>query len=94
MSTALLDELLFWMRCRQPQREARTAAEQFIQVLEDSEQESRLCVLMSKYVRITQAQRRKINQKRWAREKCTTVDNKNGFPTSQIRQMVLAHAGC
>ena len=27
MSIALLDELLFWMRCRQLRREAREAAE-------------------------------------------------------------------
>ena len=44
MSIALLDELLFWMRCRQLQREARDVAEQFIKVLEESQQESRLCV--------------------------------------------------
>ena len=39
---------------------------------------------MNKYVRITQARRREINQKRWAQEKCTTVNNKSEFPTSQI----------
>ena len=44
MSIALLDELLFWMRCRQLTREARKAAERLIEVLKDSEQESRLCV--------------------------------------------------
>ena len=44
MSIALLDELLFWMRFRQLQREAREAAEQLIEVLEDCQQESRLCV--------------------------------------------------
>ena len=41
MSIALLDELLFWMRCRQLRREAREAAEQLIEVLEDSERDSR-----------------------------------------------------
>ena len=41
MSIALLDELWFWMRCRQLQREAREAAERFIEVLEGSERESR-----------------------------------------------------
>ena len=46
MSIALLDELLFWMRCRQLRREAREAAKRLIVVLEelnytDSEQESR-----------------------------------------------------
>ena len=35
---------------------------------------------MSKYVRITQARKRKINRKRWAQEKCTTVNNKSGGP--------------
>ena len=37
MSIALLDELLFWMRCRQLRREAREAAGRLIEVLEDSE---------------------------------------------------------
>ena len=41
MSIALLDELFFWMRCRQLGREAREAAEQLIKVLEGSERESR-----------------------------------------------------
>ena len=46
MAIALLDELLFWMRCRQWRREAREAAERFIVVLEelsytDNQQESR-----------------------------------------------------
>ena len=41
MSIALLDELLFWMRCRQLPREAREAAERLIEVLEDSERDSR-----------------------------------------------------
>ena len=36
MSIALLDELLFWIRCRQLRHEAREAAEQLIEVLEDS----------------------------------------------------------
>ena len=45
MSIALLDELLFWMRCRQLQREAREAAERLIELLEDSERESlRVCM--------------------------------------------------
>ena len=44
MSIALLDELLFWMRCRQHRRKAREAAEGLIEVLEDSERESRLSV--------------------------------------------------
>ena len=35
---------------------------------------------MIKYVRITHERRRKINQKRWVREKCTTINNKSGFP--------------
>ena len=37
MSIALLDELLFWMRCRQLRRET---AERLIEVLEDSKRES------------------------------------------------------
>ena len=37
MSIALLDELFFWMRCRQLWREIREAAERLIEVLEDSE---------------------------------------------------------
>ena len=41
MTIALLDELLFWMRCRQLLREAREAAERLMEVLEDSERESR-----------------------------------------------------
>ena len=41
MSIILLDELLFWMRCRQLRHEAREAAERFIEVLEGSERESR-----------------------------------------------------
>ena len=44
MSIALLDELLFWMRCRQLRREAREAGEQFIEVLKDSQQECCPCV--------------------------------------------------
>ena len=42
MSIALLDRLLFWMRCRQLWREAKEAAERLIVVLEESERESRL----------------------------------------------------
>ena len=38
---ALFDELLFRMRGRQLRREAREAAEQLIEVLEDSELDSR-----------------------------------------------------
>ena len=46
MPIALLDELLFWMRCRHLRREAREAAERLIVVLEelnymDSQQVSR-----------------------------------------------------
>ena len=41
MSIALLDELLFWMRCRQLRHEARESAERLIELLEDSERESR-----------------------------------------------------
>ena len=44
MSVALLDELFFWMRCRQLRHEAREAAERLIEVPEDSQQESRPCV--------------------------------------------------
>ena len=33
MSIALLDDLLFWMRCQQLRREAREAAERLIVVL-------------------------------------------------------------
>ena len=44
ISIALLDEVLFWMRCRQLLCEAREAAELLIEVPEDSEQESRSCV--------------------------------------------------
>ena len=40
MSIALLDELLFWMRCRQLRREDREAAERLMEVLEDSERDS------------------------------------------------------
>ena len=41
MSIALLNELLFWVRCRQLQGEAREAGKQLIKVLEDSERDSR-----------------------------------------------------
>ena len=46
MCIALLDELLFWMRCQQLRREAKEASERLIVVLEelnytDSQQESR-----------------------------------------------------
>ena len=58
MSIALLDELLFWVRCGQLRCEARKAAGRFIEVFEDSQQESRPCEGMSKYIRITQARRR------------------------------------
>ena len=44
ISIALLDELLFWLRCRQLRHESREAAERLIEVLEDSQQESRPCV--------------------------------------------------
>ena len=45
MSIALLDELLFWMRCRQLRQEDREAAERLMEVLEDSERESRpVCI--------------------------------------------------
>ena len=44
MPLALLDEQLFWMRCRQLRRKAREAAEQLMEVLDDSQQESPLCV--------------------------------------------------
>ena len=37
MSIALKDELLFWIRCRQLWCEARKAAGQLIEVLEDSQ---------------------------------------------------------
>ena len=40
MSIAWLDELLFWMRCRQLRCEAREAAERLIEMLEDSERDS------------------------------------------------------
>ena len=40
MCLALFDKLLFWMRCRQLQREARMAAERLIEVLGDNEQDS------------------------------------------------------
>ena len=41
MCIALLDELLFLERCRQLRQEAREAAERLIEVLEDSELDSR-----------------------------------------------------
>ena len=41
MCIALFDELLLPMRCRQLRREAREAAERLIEVLEDSELDSR-----------------------------------------------------
>ena len=37
MPIALLDKLLFWMRCIQLRREAREAAERLTEVLKDSE---------------------------------------------------------
>ena len=40
MTTALLDELLFWMRCRQLRREAREAAERLIEVFERHDDEN------------------------------------------------------
>ena len=41
MCITLFDELLFRMRCRQLRREAREASERLIEVLEDSELNSR-----------------------------------------------------
>ena len=41
MCIALFDELLLRMRCRQLRHEAREAAERLIEVLEDSELDSR-----------------------------------------------------
>ena len=41
MCIAWFDKLLFQMRCRQLQREAREAAERLIEVLEDNELDSR-----------------------------------------------------
>ena len=41
MCIALFDELLFRMRCRQLRHEAREAAEQSVEVLEDCELDSR-----------------------------------------------------
>ena len=41
MCIAYVDELLFWMRCKQLWREAREVAERLIEVLEDSELDSR-----------------------------------------------------
>ena len=41
MCIVLFDELLFRMRCRQLRREAREAAVRLIEVLEDSELDSR-----------------------------------------------------
>ena len=38
IAIALLDELLLWLRCRQLQREAREAAERFIEVFERHEE--------------------------------------------------------
>ena len=61
MSIALLDELLFWMRCRQLRREAREAAECLNEVLEDSEQESRsLC--MNEQIRNNNTSTKEENQ--------------------------------
>ena len=40
MTIALLDELLFWMRCRQLRREAREAAERLIEVFERYDDEN------------------------------------------------------
>ena len=61
MSIALLDELLFWMRCRQLRREAREAAEQLIEVLEDSERESRP-VCMNEQIRKNNSSTKEENQ--------------------------------
>ena len=66
MSIALLDELLFWMRCRQLRNEAREAAERVIDVLKDSQQESQSLCMNEQIRKVTQARRRKINQNRWA----------------------------
>ena len=84
MSIALLDELLFWMRCRQLQREAREAAERFIEVLEGSERESRPMCMNDQKRKKNSSTKEEINRKRWAQEKCTTINNKSGFPTSRI----------
>ena len=61
MSIALKDELLFWMRCRKLWREAREAAEQLIEVLEDSERESRL-VCMNDQIRKNNSSTEEENQ--------------------------------
>ena len=61
MSIALLDELLFWMRCRQLWHEAREAAERLIEVLEDSERESRP-VFMNEPIRKNNSSTKEENQ--------------------------------
>ena len=61
MFIALLDELLFWMRCRQLWREAREAAERLIEVLEDSERDSRL-VCMNDQIRKNNSTMEEENQ--------------------------------
>lgn len=46
MTLAVLDELLFWMRCRQLRREAREAAERLIEVFERQENEHLYSVVL------------------------------------------------
>ena len=61
MPIALLDKLLFWMRCIQLRREAREAAERLTEVLEDSERESRpMC--MNEQIRKNNSSTKKKNQ--------------------------------
>ena len=46
MTLAMFDELCFWMRCRQLQREAREAAEHLIEVFERQENEHLFSVVL------------------------------------------------
>ena len=84
MSIALLDELLFWMRCRQLRHEAREAAERLIDVLKDSQQESQSLCMNEQIRKVTQARRRKINQNRWTLDLSTIINSKSGFNKSRI----------
>ena len=60
MSTALLDEVLFWMRCRQLWREAKEAAERLMKVLEDKIRISPMC--MNEQIRKNNSSTKEENQ--------------------------------
>ena len=95
MSIALLDELLFWMRCRQLRHEAREAAERLIEVLEDSRRESRP-VCMNDQIRKNNSCTEEENQsKEMGMREVYDYQQQKWVPFCLgSRQMVSALTGC